>query len=89
MHTTKTHERSDWGYSKTFSSYDDANSIDRIELGYIVKLPDAVVRRALTEWCKSNCKSKWGWWFDADNGYIGFESLEEKMQFCLSTDYMN
>ena len=36
------------------------------------------------DWCMSNCKQNWGWFFDEDQSYISFESKKEAMMFNLT-----
>lgn len=36
------------------------------------------------DWCMSNCKNDWGWFFDNDDAYISFKSKHEAMMFSLS-----
>jgi len=36
------------------------------------------------DWCMSNCKKDWGWFFDGNDAYISFKSKNEATMFSLS-----
>lgn len=62
-------------YSKTFTFYHDR--VERDPLSWVVKIPGQGIAMTSTEWCRKNCTSKWAWWFDQDNCYLGFENYQE------------
>ena len=54
------------------------------------------------EWCQTNCKHKWGWWFKGplggdpgdhnwkeQNSYMSFENKREAMAFFLAVGIQN
>ena len=54
------------------------------------------------EWCQTNCKYKWGWWFkqtdlynpyshnwEEQNSYMSFENKREAMAFFLAIGMQN
>ena len=54
------------------------------------------------EWCQTNCKHKWGWWFqqtdlydplrhnwEEQNSYMSFENKREAMAFFLAIGIQN
>ena len=55
------------------------------------------------EWCQTNCKYKWGWWFEQtdlydprfwhkwedQNSYMSFENNREAMAFFLAIGIQN
>ncbi len=55
------------------------------------------------EWCQTNCKHKWGWWFEQtdlydprfwhkwedQNSYMSFENNREAMAFFLAIGIQN
>jgi len=62
---------------------------DRSLLPHRVMLHDIAVPLLMTDWCKSNCDSLWGWWFDhSGKACFGFADREEMVWFCVCNDYV-
>lgn len=51
---------------------------------YIIDIERDGMPWTWTEWCKNNCESIWGWWFDSKSCYVGFESESEAILFALT-----
>lgn len=69
-------------YTKVFSAADCRIS-DSQQFPYIINLQRESMPWTWTEWCKENCEGIWGWWFDNESCYVGFEIQSEAMWFAL------
>lgn len=60
----------------------DLEDYDPNSFLYIIKTTEANFPWSWAMWCKDNCKSIWGWWFNDGVCYIGFNNEEEAIWFC-------
>lgn len=63
--------------------------IQRSDIPHILLInKETEILSSQLDWCKENCKSPWGWYFEWHRGsFIGFADPNEKTLFCLTNNY--
>lgn len=70
-----------YSFCNKFPSY-----VERDPLAWVVKFSDSNRGFPITlaTWCKENCQDAWGWWFDPEYCYVGFENFHDFTWFKLT-----
>ena len=86
--TSSQRERRDWDYGKTYSWHSDpAPARDLLPHVFVIINDDGSsppgIHHEYLQWCREHCQGAWAWWFDSEQGYIGFADEQERLLFVL------
>jgi len=71
-------------HSKIFYNGDrDLSNCDLNDFPYVIDINREDLPWTWTQWCNTNCKNHWAWWFDNNKCYVGFMDRNESIWFSL------
>jgi len=68
---------------KTYSFYPDNQRRSAAAFDYVIELENDGVSHPIADWCTTNCKNPWAWWFTGLGAFIGFSDREDAFAFIL------